>query len=76
MEFNEIFFQIEYKDINSAHNALSKNKVWSVLSFGKNFTHSLIERIEGGLYYTSNETITLSNVDVWMDMSSMYSNFN
>ncbi|XP_075229228.1 ABC transporter G family member 23-like isoform X3 [Lycorma delicatula] len=60
---------IEYQSVDDAQIALSKNKVWGVLHFSKNFTSSLLERIDMG-WVSDDTVINFSIVDVWMDMSN------
>lgn len=66
-----LFFQIEYYDVDTAKNAVKRNKVWGLIYFSNNYTASLGERIM--LKEETDEvSITLSEVNVWQDMSSKY----
>lgn len=66
---NSIHFQVEYYDIDVAKDAVKRNKVWGLIYFSSNYTASLGERIM--LKEEADDiTITLSEVNVWQDMSS------
>lgn len=62
---------IEYDDIESAKEAIRRNKVWAMLYFPQNYTRNLYYRIN----YQQEPVVlnlTLSEVDVWQDMSNQY----
>ena len=57
--------------MDTAKNAVKTNQVWGLIYFSKNYTASLAERIMLK-EETDDISITLSEVNVWQDMSSMY----
>lgn len=62
---------VEYQDLDSAKLAVKKNFAWGLLYFNRNYTASLMERIqqqEG----TDPIDIDLSEVEIWQDMSNQY----
>lgn len=62
---------MEYHDLDEAKMAVKRNKVWGLIYFSGNYTASLVERIMFK-EETDDTSITLSEVNVWQDMSSTY----
>ncbi|XP_014283819.1 ABC transporter G family member 23 isoform X2 [Halyomorpha halys] len=58
-----------YQDIRNAHSDARRNLIWGYLYLPHNFTQSLYKRIvEKG--FVDNETLTDSEISVWIDMSN------
>lgn len=57
--------------MESAKSAVKKNKVWALVYFANNYTAALAERIML-TEDVDDLTMTLSEVNVWQDMSSKY----
>lgn len=62
--------QVEFDTLEEGMEAVRKNDAWGLMHFTRNYTTMLMERVN----FTrgaSDEAIDLSQVDIWMDMSSM-----
>lgn len=62
--------QVEFDTLEEGMEAVRKNDAWGLMHFTRNYTTMLMERVN----FTrgaSDEAIDLSEVDIWMDMSSM-----
>ena len=60
-----------YRDENAAMNAIRSGNVWGAIQFGTNFTENLVARVFLGKE-VDDETLDLSEIRVWLDMSSKY----
>uniref|UniRef100_A0A1B6CAU9 Uncharacterized protein n=1 Tax=Clastoptera arizonana TaxID=38151 RepID=A0A1B6CAU9_9HEMI len=61
----------EFEKLSIAKDAVRSGQAWGVLHFSKNYTTSVIDRLEYGRH-TPDEIIDDSNIDIWMDMSNMW----
>ncbi|XKL64323.1 hypothetical protein PGB90_004409 [Kerria lacca] len=62
---------IEYENITTALDDVKKNKVWGLLHFPQNYTHSLAHKVTGGIF-TSIDQVANGFMNTWIDLSNQY----
>ncbi|RVE39929.1 hypothetical protein evm_015421, partial [Chilo suppressalis] len=63
--------QIHYANLSAAQDAVKQGHVWGVLFFNENYSDSLVARLALA-DAADEETVRLSDVQVWLDMSNQH----